>query len=144
MFVAVLAGESSLRISQTFLNCSFVTTGKTFKLLFAANILVKYCSYRIKRFQIKHSLSLPEYILILPAGALGDPVTPECGVEVDTCCRVPRPALQVVGRDAVGPCTALPVRQRPGGLRGTDLVTLVITGATPVSYPVTDVLCSKV
>ena len=126
MFVAVLAGESSLRISQTFLNSSFLTTGKTFKLLFTANILVKYCSYRIKRFQIKHSLSLPEFILlILPAGTLGDPVTPECGVEVDTCCRVPRPALQVAGRDAVVP--TIPARQRPGGLRGTDLVTLVIT-----------------
>ena len=139
MFVAVLAGESSLRISQTFLNCSFVTTGKTFKLLFAANILVKYCSYRInKRFQIKHSLSLPEFILlILPAGTLGDPVTPECGVEVDTCCRVPRPALQVAGRDAVGPI----VWQRPGGLRGTNLVTLVITTVTP---PVTDNRCSEV
>ena len=91
-------------------------------------------------------MSLPEFILfILPAGTLGDPVTPECGVEVDTCCRVPRPALQVAGRDAVGPCKlAIPARQRPGGLRGTDLVTLVITGATHVSYPVTDGLCSEV
>ena len=91
------------------------------------------------------SLSFPELIiLILPAGTLGDPVTPECGVEVDTCCRVPRPALQVAGRDAVGPfyrpapCTT---RQRPGGLRGTDLVTLVITVAR---HPVTDAHCSEV
>ena len=82
-------------------------------------------------------MSLPEYILILPAGTLGDPVTPECGVEVDTCCRVPRPALQVAGRDAVVPT----VRQRPGGLRGTDLVTLVITVAR---HPVTDERCSEV
>ena len=90
-------------------------------------------------------MSLPELILfILPAGTLGDPVTPECGVEVDTCCRVPRPALQVAGRDAVVPSTA---RQRPGGLRGTDLVTLVITFhplVRPASLPVTDVLCSEV
>ena len=86
---------------------------------------------------------MPECILlILPAGTLGDPVTPECGVEVDTCCRVPRPALQVAGRDAVVPCKpASIVRQRPGGLRGTDLVTLVITFKFT---PVTDVLCSEV
>ena len=91
------------------------------------------------------SLSFPELIiLILPAGTLGDPVTPECGVEVDTCCRVPRPALQVAGRDAVVPCTATRgARQRPGGLRGTDLVTLVIT-VIPAGLPVTDVVCSEV
>ena len=91
-------------------------------------------------------MSLPEFILlILPAGTLGDPVTPECGVEVDTCCRVPRPALQVAGRDAVGPCKiAIIVWQRPGGLRGTDLVTLVITFIWPASLPVTDGPCSEV
>ena len=81
-------------------------------------------------------------ILILPAGTLGDPVTPECGVEVDTCCRVPRPALQVAGRDAVVP--TIPARQRPGGLRGTDLVTLVLTVTRPASLPVTDDRCSEV
>ena len=85
---------------------------------------------------------MPEFVLlILPTRTLGDPVTPECGVEVDTCCRVPRPALQVAGRDAVGPCTA---RQGPGGLRGTDLVTLVLTFTYPVSLPVTDGPCSEV